>query len=171
MSDPFEGLPQTPRPDDHVIQLDPEGLDRLFAESCPQPRAIEPKAARVAVMMHKAGRDPAAIARRVGAAPSAVSEFLRRLASQEPPVADRLLLKPSQRGRREPQADALKSPGQLETPSAPRESADTRPDIELTSLQLNAVRLMRKGGVSARTISRMTKIPHDQVLRITGEAP
>jgi hypothetical protein len=174
-------LPQPARSDDPVIQLAPDGLQRLFAESVPATSRLAPEAARIALMMHLAGRDSVAIARRVGASPSAVSLFLaraeeaaKRAAEPAAPVVGHAR-EPEQVGA-QPVVIASVPPAPASTPPVPapevqQAAAPVVPDAELTPLQQSTIRGLRKLHVPAAAIAIGMRVTVDQVLRISGEAP
>lgn len=173
-------LPQSPRSalEADIVQLAPDGLTRLFRESLPTHPALSPAEARVALGMQRAGRDAAAIAERIRAPLAAVMAFLDSVKPRptKAKAAAAAVTAPTE-ATVPPPADyeAPETPGadapESEPVPAPAPPTLPPPDVELNSLQLAMTRRLRKAGVSTATISRMTRISVDQVMRIAGEIP
>jgi hypothetical protein len=161
-----------------VIQLAPDGLERLFADSMPKQLVLRPKAAHIAVLMHKAGRDAVAIGAHIDAPASAVSAFLRRLteserketerrdreaqtAAEEAAARDVLV---QQRGESQVTARVL-------SPTYATPSPETWPteDVALTGLQRAAIRAMRTAGRSLEGLAKAFRTRPDQIRRICRE--
>ena len=176
-----------------IIELAPDGLTRLLAESLPTHAALSPQSARVALMMHRAGRDAGAIAERIKAPLGSVlifldslkrqEEVLRRLeatrraaAAARSAAGEPIALEPAVAADEEP----LEEPPTDTEPAAPPSTRcpeviqphrEIPREFELSDLQQAVIRRLRKAHVSAATISRMTRISVDQVMRVAGEIP
>lgn len=158
--------------ENRIVQLAPEGLNRLLDDSLP----ISPQTARIALSMRQAGHDAAAIAARTGAHLGAVTAFLEALRRKDPlipvsaprkPVETASPSAPTEQPANE-LADAPPAAAETAKPLIPREIPR---EIELSALQLALIRRLRKAHVSTATISQMTRIAVDQVMRVAGEIP
>lgn len=158
---------------DNIIQLETD-LNRVFDESLPTWPGLPAQSARIAVMMHRAGRDAYAIAERIEMPIGSVLAFLDRLKKAEAKKAARA------QAQSEPaptEADDNSEPLAANAPQSELALAQTPPpklpaaDVELTGLQLALIRRLRKARVSADTIARVMRLSPDQVQRIAGEIP
>jgi hypothetical protein len=170
--------------DDRIIQLAPDGLERVFRESMPKHPPLSGRAANVALMMHRAGRDAYAIAERIQAPlPSVLAflDYLRRVEAAKAASRGTSTSEPAPE-RFDPLSDAsvedVAPPEEAsEPPPAPDPPLpvprDTRPDIELSELQQAIIRRLRKGRarVPAATIALVMRLSPDQVMRVSGEIP
>lgn len=167
---------------DNIIRIEPEGLSRLFEESLPTWSGLPAKSARLAVMMHRAGRDAYTISERIDMPIGAVLAFLDRVNRARKPAPTERGSSPQseETGPDAPEGQALEAEGVLPDPPLPpppnkhepsRPARDTRPDIELSELQQSVIRRLRKMPVSVSTIARMMRLSPDQVMRVAGEIP
>jgi hypothetical protein len=163
---------------DPKLFLEPDRLQRLFDESMPQAPHLPPGAARIALVMYRAGRDAPAIAERLDVPVHAASAFIRRVKAQE----DRARAAAEERQRHaealaamqsKPAAAPVDSPRVVETPLAPPAVTppEPMPDASLNLLQRGAMRLMRLRGTSIEDLARAFRTSTDHVRRICKEAP
>lgn len=157
-----------------IIQLETD-VNRVFDDSLPTWPGLSPQSARLAVMMHKAGRDAAAIADRVDMPLGSVLAFLDRVKGEESKREQAQLDRASVAA---PDEDFEEEAAAVEAaaPSPPRPTQsrpprDTRPDIKLSALQQSVIRRLRQTRVSVSTIAKMMRLSPDQVMRIAGEIP
>jgi hypothetical protein len=154
----------------------------------PKHPPLSGRAANVALMMHRAGRDAYAIAERIQAPLPSVLAFLdylrrveaakaasRRASTSEPaperfdPLSDASVEELEDVA---PPEEAPEPPPAADPPPPPA-PRDTRPDIELSELQQAIIRRLRKGRarVPAATIALVMRLSPDQVMRVAGEIP
>lgn len=164
-------LPEPPTAD--IVRLAPEGLAGLLGDSLPN--ALSPAQARVAIAMHRGGRDAQAIAERACASVIAVKAFLDSLRPGKATAAA-----PTPAPEPTPPATPATAPApaaeQLEA-APPTDRAPTPapkppiPDTELTGLQQAVIRRLRKARIPAFAIAIGMRLTPDQVMRIAGEIP
>lgn len=186
--DPLAGLPEAPRTADNVVQLPSADLTQLFRESLPRHPSLSPQQAHMAALMHRAGRDAAAIADRIEASIGSVLDFLDRLQKAQAkqaaltdaePEPDAPAAVDSESTEEQPAAAPERAPGdsvanvprRRPIPTTEQRPRDTRPDVELNGLQIALIRRLRRSRISADTIARMMRLSADQVLRVAGEIP
>lgn len=175
---PLRHLPQSPRPaqEADIVQLAPDGLAKLFDESRPTPRALTPAEARVALGMHRAGRDAAAIAERTQAPVAAVMAFLDSLKARaaKPPqqaaAAEALPVESASVLVIDPEQFAADSQPPPAAAPAPLPKLPP-PDVALSDLQVGVIRRLRKARVPAAAIAFGMRLTPDQVQRVVGEIP
>jgi hypothetical protein len=166
-SDHLRQVPQPRKAD--IVRLAPDRLARLFSDGVPN--ALSPTQARIAIAMHRLGRDAREISERAIAPIATVVAFLdsikprsadaaaaASIPSTEPAPADEPL-----------EADA---PATNAAPVVEPAPAKVIPrEVELSDLQQRVIRRLREVRISTATISRMTRIAVDQVMRVAGEIP
>lgn len=161
-------IPQSPSAD--IVRLAPERLAGLLGDSLPN--ALSPAQARVAIEMHRGGRDAQAIAERVRASIVAVKAFLDSIKPAKAAPAAAAPAEPAPPAVEQLEAASTVKPAPAATPVlTPTPRPAPIPDVELTGLQQAVIRRLRKVRVPASVIALGMRLTPDQVQRVAGEIP
>lgn len=172
--DHLSHLPQSPRPacDTNVIQLPSTDLTQVFRESLPRHPRLSPRQGHEAALMHRAGRDAAAIADRIEASLGSVLDFLDLLKKAHAKKAEEREVhepEPAPTGPAYCEPLVAEAPRSEPAPAPPPKLPP--PDVELNALQQAVIRRLRNSRISTQTIARMMRLSPDQVMRGAGEIP